>query len=82
MIFSSLGSLSSPLSNPHRSNTGEIVTIKDNVWIGEKSSVLAGVTIGKGAIIAANSVVTKDVPDYCLVAGCPAIIIKRINENR
>lgn len=58
------------------------VTIKDNVWIGEKSSVLAGVTIGKGAIIAANSVVTKDVPDYCLVAGCPAIIIKRINENR
>lgn len=54
------------------------VIIEDNVWIGEKSSILPGVHIGKGSIIAANSVVTKDIPPYCLVAGAPAKIIKEI----
>lgn len=57
------------------------VIIKDNVWIGEKSTILAGVTIGVGCIIGANSVVTKDVPDFCMVAGAPAKIIKRLNMN-
>lgn len=52
------------------------VIISDNVWIGEKVSILPGVRIGKGSIIAANSVVTKDVPDYAVVAGVPAKIIK------
>lgn len=56
---------------------GEVI-IKDNVWIGDKATILPGVTIGKGAIIAANAVVTKDVPDYTIVAGTPAQIIKRI----
>ena len=57
------------------------VTIGDNVWIGDKATILPGVTIGDGAIIAANAVVTKDVPAYCLVAGCPAKIIKRLEKN-
>lgn len=52
------------------------VIIDDNVWIGEKSSIMPGVHIGKGAIIAANSVVTHDVPAYTLVAGVPAKVIK------
>lgn len=53
------------------------VNIGDNVWIGDKATILSGITIGKGAIIAANSVVTKDIPDYCIAAGIPAKVIKR-----
>lgn len=56
---------------------GEII-IDDNVWIGDKATLLAGVHIGRGAIIAANAVVTKDVPDYSIVAGVPAKVIKTI----
>ncbi len=52
------------------------VVIEDNVWIGEKSTILPGVKIGYGAIIGANSVVTKDIPPYALVGGNPAKIIK------
>ena len=55
------------------------VIIGSNVWIGDKATILAGVTIGDGVVIAANSVVTKDVPAYCVVAGNPAVVIK-INE--
>lgn len=54
------------------------VIINDNVWIGDKATILPGVTIGEGAVVAANSVVSKDVPPYCIVAGNPAIIIKRV----
>jgi len=54
------------------------VVIEDNVWIGDKTTILPGVTIGKGAIIGANSVVTKDIPTYCVVGGNPARIIKHI----
>ncbi len=53
------------------------VIIEDDVWIGDKATILAGVHIGKGAVIAANAVVTKDVPAYGVVAGYPARIIKR-----
>lgn len=52
------------------------VIIGNNVWIGDKASILAGVTIGDGAVIAANAVVTKDVPAYSVVGGNPARIIK------
>lgn len=54
------------------------VIIQDNVWIGEKATILPGVTIGEGAIIGANSVVTKDVPAKSLVVGCPAKIVKTL----
>lgn len=52
------------------------VAINDDVWIGEHVCILPGVTIGTGSIIGANSVVTKDVPAYCIAAGVPAKIIK------
>ncbi|WP_231878606.1 DapH/DapD/GlmU-related protein [Agromyces sp. NDB4Y10] len=48
------------------------VTIGDDVWIGYGAIVLSGVRIGDGAIIAAGSVVTRDVPDFAIVAGNPA----------
>lgn len=50
--------------------------IKSNVWIGAKVSVLAGVTVGSGSVIAAGAVVTKDVDEFCVVGGVPAKIIK------
>ena len=50
--------------------------IKSNVWIGAKASVLAGVTVGSGSVIAAGAVVTKDVDEFCVVGGVPAKIIK------
>lgn len=52
------------------------VKIGNNVWIGDKAAILTGVTIGDGAIIAANAVVTKNVPAYSVVAGIPAKVIK------
>lgn len=50
------------------------------MWIGTKASIMSGVRIGKGAIIAANSVVTHDIPPYCVAAGVPAKVIKVIRE--
>lgn len=52
------------------------IFIGNNVWIGDKATILSGVKIGTGAVIAANAVVTKDVPEYCVAAGNPAKIIK------
>lgn len=53
------------------------VTIGDNVWIGDKATILPGVHIGDGAVIAANTVVTKDVPAYVVVAGNPGVVVKQ-----
>ncbi|MDP4201575.1 MAG: acyltransferase [Bacteroidota bacterium] len=57
--------------------TGKI-TIEDNVWISFGSIILKNVKIGKGAIIGAGSMVTKDVPPFTLVAGNPAVVIKTL----
>ena len=51
------------------------IFIGENVWIGEKASILGGVKIGNGAIIGANAVVTHDVPPYSIAVGCPAKIL-------
>lgn len=53
------------------------IIIGDNVWLGEKAAILPGVRVGDGVVVGAGAVVTKDVPDYCIVAGVPARIIKR-----
>jgi len=52
------------------------VIIENDVWIGEKCFIKGGVRIGNGAIVGAHSVVTKDVPDFSIVAGVPATILK------
>ena len=59
---------------------GEVV-IGDNVWLGDKVSILPGVHIGDGCIIGANSVVTHDVPNYSIAAGNPAKVIKKIDNS-
>lgn len=56
------------------------VIIGNDVWIGEKATILGGVTIGDGAVVGANSVVTKDVPPYSVVGGNPARVIKTNNK--
>lgn len=57
------------------------VIIEDNVWIGDKVSIMPNVRIGKSSIIAANSVITKDVPSFSIVAGIPAKVIKTITKE-
>lgn len=54
------------------------ISIGDDVWIGTNAVILPGVTIGSHSVVAAGAVVTKDVPNGCIVAGVPAKIIKRI----
>jgi acetyltransferase-like isoleucine patch superfamily enzyme len=65
-----------PPAQRHLTSKGEVV-IGKNVWIGDKVTILSGVSIGNNVIVAANSVVTKSVPSNCIVAGTPAIIVKR-----
>ena len=58
------------------------VIIGDGCWIGEKVSILPGVTIGEKSIVGANSVVTKSIPPFSIAAGIPARVIKKYNfEN-
>ncbi len=53
------------------------IIIEDNVWIATGVTILDGVKIGKGAIVAAGAVVNEDIPEYCVVAGIPAKIVKK-----
>ena len=53
------------------------IIIEDNVWIGHGCSILAGIRIGEGSVIAAGSVVNKDVPPFSVMAGVPAKIVKK-----
>ena len=63
--------------------TSKDCEIGSDVWIGVDAVILRGVKIGTGAVIAANAVVTKDVPDFAVVAGVPARIIKyRFTESQ
>ncbi|MDE6223390.1 MAG: acyltransferase [Muribaculaceae bacterium] len=52
------------------------IYIGDDCWVGQYSRICKGVKIGNGSVVAANSVVTKDVPDNCIVAGNPARVVK------
>lgn len=58
------------------------IIISDSVWIGANSVITAGVFIGKHAVVGAGSVVTKDVPEYSVVAGNPARVIKKYNFDQ
>jgi acetyltransferase-like isoleucine patch superfamily enzyme len=62
-------------------STGQAVIIEDYVWLCSRSIILPGVTIGKGAVVAAGAVVTKNVEPYTVVGGIPAKQIAKRNEN-
>ncbi len=72
------------LTIPMRLQTApkEPVTIGNDVWIGANAIILPGVTVGNGVIIGAGAIVTKDVPDYAVVGGNPARIIRYRNEKK
>ena len=57
------------------------VIIEDDVWIGTQAKIMPGVKIGRGAIVATGSVVTRDVPPMSVVAGAPARFVRRVNAN-
>jgi len=59
----------------------ESVTLKAGCWIGVNVVILPGVTIGKNAVIGANSVVTKNIPDYAVAVGAPAKVVRYLNEK-
>lgn len=63
---------------PPTSDEVRPVNVGDNVWIGTESMIMPGVTIGDGAVIAARSVVTRDVPAYSLAAGAPARVVRNL----
>ena len=72
---------SSPAESPiNRKYKISEVLIEDNVWLGESVAVLPGVKIGKGSIIGANSVVTKNIPKNSIAVGSPAKVIKKYDE--
>jgi acetyltransferase-like isoleucine patch superfamily enzyme len=62
-------------------NKDNRVVIDDNAYIGINSVIVGNVHIGKGSVIGANSVVTKDIPDHCVAVGSPARIIKKYNPE-
>ena len=75
------------LSNNHDEYQRHIITceeilIKKGAWIGAGASILPGVTIGKYAIIGAGAIVTKDVPDYTVVVGSPARVVRTLDEDK
>jgi acetyltransferase-like isoleucine patch superfamily enzyme len=57
------------------------VRIRRGAWVGAGASILKGVTIGAGSIVGANSVVTHDVPPYCIAAGSPAKVVKQLETR-
>lgn len=65
----------------HADTSPRPVSIGENVWIGFDVCVLPGVTIGRGAIVGAKSVVVEDVPPYTVVAGNPARVLRRIEPQ-
>ncbi|MEN6551326.1 MAG: DapH/DapD/GlmU-related protein [Methanobacterium sp.] len=67
------------LSYPANSNTPrKPVIVEDHVWIGARVIVLPGVTIGKGSIVGAGAVVSKNVPPYSVAVGNPARVVKSL----
>lgn len=67
-----------PMFDVHekRAEDDQDVTIEDDVWIGFRAVILKGVTVGRGSVIGACSVVTRDIPPYSVVAGVPAKVIR------
>jgi acetyltransferase-like isoleucine patch superfamily enzyme len=71
--------------NRHEMEPGAVlykgpIIIEDNVWFGRNVAVMPGVTIGEGSVIAANAVVTKDIPPHVMAGGVPAKVIKKLAQ--
>ena len=71
-----IATINHDMNNRHTIYTYGKVTIKQNAWLGMNVTICPGVTIGKYAVVGAGAVVTKDVPDYAVVGGVPAKILR------
>ncbi|MBS1369223.1 MAG: sugar O-acetyltransferase [Lentisphaeria bacterium] len=71
----------SPKGRRGMMGTAKPVRIGNDVWIGGNCTILPGVTIGSNVVVAAGAVVTRDVPDNCLVAGVPAKVLKTLEND-
>ena len=71
-----IATINHDMNNRHTIYTYGKVTVKKNAWLGMNVTICPGVTIGKYAVVGAGAVVTKDVPDYAVVGGVPAKIIR------
>ena len=76
----SLEEADTPPAKRHLTSKGQI-KIGRNVWIGDKVTILGGVTIGDNVIIGAGSIVTHHIPPNCMAAGAPAKVVKQIQES-
>lgn len=70
-------SMENPENRINTTDNGKPIQIQDDVWLGTNVLVLGGVTIGKGAVVSANTVVNKDVPPYSIVGGNPMSVLKK-----
>lgn len=80
-LITTVGHPINPEGRRKKMAQGKPIKIGDDVWIGGNCTILPGITIGNNVIIAAGAVVTKDVPDNCIVGGVPARIMKNIEEK-
>ncbi len=80
-LITTVGHPLMPKGRREKKAKGEPVNIGNDVWIGGNCTILPGITVGNNVVIAAGAVVTKDVPDNCVVAGVPARIIKTLEND-
>ena len=76
-----IATINHDMNERHSKYTYGKVLVKKNVWLGMNVTICPGVTIGKYAVVAAGAVVTKDVPDYAVVGGVPAKVIKYLDAK-
>ena len=66
----------------NKNGNNGVISIGDDTWIGTHCAIIGDVKIGKHCVVGANTVIVKDVPDYSVVVGNPAKIIKKYNQER
>lgn len=79
--FCSIWSLQHDPDDINHKSKGGITRIEDHVWVAPHSIILPGVKIGRGAVVATGSIVTKDVDSLCVVGGIPARFMKKRNND-
>lgn len=80
-IITTVGHPLSPKKRREKIANSKQITIGNDVWIGGNCTILPGVNIGNNVVVAAGAVVTKDVPDNCIVAGVPAKVIRNLENE-
>ncbi len=81
VLISTVNHPMTPMGRRNHIGIAKPVTIGNDVWIGGNATILPGVTIGNNVVVAAGSVVTKDIPDNSLVGGVPAKVIRELEND-